>query len=95
MSKQNILQTRKHSSSMRTTRFLTLRDVSLTEPPQTDTPQAETTWTETPWTEPLGHRPPQKEHETRDRDPLRRNMGPVMGPVNQTGSDIIQRPPPL
>ena len=37
-----------------------------------------------PWTE-----TPQKEHWTRDRDPPRRNIGPV----SQTGSDIIQRPP--
>ena len=37
-----------------------------------------------PWTETL-----RKEHGTRDRDPLRRNMGPG----SQTGSDIIQRPP--
>ena len=34
--------------------------------------------------------PGQMEHGTRDRDSLRRNMGPV----SQTGSDIIQRPPP-
>ena len=36
-------------------------------------------------------RGPQKKHVTRDRDPPRRNMGPG----NQTGSDIIQRPHPL
>ena len=39
---------------------------------------------------PSWQRPPWKEHGTRDRDRLRRNIGPG----SQTGSDIIQRPTP-
>ena len=49
--------------------------------------------TETPWKETSMDRELlQQEHETRDRAPIpRRNMGPGI----QTGSDIIQRPPPV
>ena len=45
-------------------------------------------------------RDPQKEHGTRDRDPQKvhgtrdRPSRKNMGPGSQTGSDIIQRPPP-
>ena len=62
------------------------RDPQGTEPfpPPTETPRQETP-------PHPGQRPPWKEHGTRDRDSLpRRNMGPV----SQTGSDIIQRPLP-
>ena len=65
-------------------------------------PWTKTTWTETPQTktpmdtDPHGHRPPgqrppdlQKEHETRHRDPPRRNMASG----SQRDSDIIKRPP--
>ena len=58
----------------------------LTETPMTESPP--------PRQRPPGQRPsdrdPPKEHGTRDRDHPRRNMGPS----SQTGSDIIQRPPP-
>ena len=78
---------KKHSSRMRTARSSSWGGVSLTEtPPDRDPP-----WTETPALDrvPSGERPPGKEHETRNRDPPKRNMGPG----SQTGGDSIQRPP--
>ena len=53
-------------------------------PPRQKMPRQRSPWTEIPWTE-----VPCRENGTRDRDPLRRNLGPG----RQTGSDIMKRPP--
>ena len=89
-----IIQTRNHSSRMRTTRFSDSRGSLCRTPrqgPPEQRPQTETTQTKTPWivthmdSDPLGQRPPRWH-----RDPPRRNMGPG----SQTGSDITRSPPP-
>ena len=103
------INTRIHSSRMRTARSLLYRGVSVwgglypgdlcpeeslsgeisvrKTPGRNMGPEAETPRKK----HGTRDRGPQKKHVTRDRDPPRRNMGPG----NQTGSDIIQRPHPL
>ena len=102
------INTRMHSSRMRTARSLLYQGVSRGVSVQGSlcpggSLSRGVSVRKTPWKEhgTRGRDPqekhgtrdrgPQKKHVTRDRDPPRRNMGPG----NQTGSDIIQRPLPL
>ena len=101
-----IYETKKHSSRMCTTQFSDSREVSLQRPPrqrpQTETPlDRDPPWQRLPWqrAHPLDKDPLDRYPQT---ETPQRNMGPEtktplegnLGPSSQTGSDIIQRPPP-